>query len=1119
MAGAYRSIYIEFEAGTQKLGKALKSIESEASDVNSQLKEVNKGLKLDPENTELTAKKFTLLNEGIKNTESRLALLRKAQAEYNEELKKADPKSAEYADMTAKMESLNKEIERSEQRLKNFRKEAAETRKEVGEKLKGAIDDFASTLKPVAAGIGAIITALGGLTVSAASSGDELNTLSKVTGLSVETLQEFQFASKLIDVSTETFSSSLRKLTMNMENAQSGTGSAYEAFSKLNVSVTDSTGALRNNEEVFYDVIDALGRISNETERDALSMEIFGRSAQQLNPLILAGSDALREYGDQAKDMGLVFDGETIDQLQEFNDKLDITKQQFKGMKTIIGAEMTDAFDEAFGGADKLLKLVQQAKADGTLKTIASDVASALEALITILSTAAKVAYALREEITFGVTAFVSYKAAMGINNIVKAVQSALTALKASYAATTAATEADTAAQEANKAARLLNANTIAGLGAAFIALAMKYKSFVDNMNVAPIVKLTAEVEELSQKCKEATEQYNELLSSNQKEIDEISANTEVYSQLALKVEELSEKENLSSVEKKEMLSYIDQLNEKVPGLNLAFDETTNSLNLEKDALDELISSYGSYMEYQARLANGVELRRQQIELQRIYDQQKDEIERLKNEIAALEASWNTSEDVFYGAERWQQLNDSLAILSGNWAGTGSQLRDINDRIEENSRAIQELSEETTAYSDSISEVAESTEKAAESQDKAKSSEDKLANAYNSAKSAVSTYRSELTNLISVLSQVQSGTAYSTAQILDLIDKYPELCNQIQKTADGYTIEEESVKSLAQAKADLLYMETLEQMKLVSSQLGNGGNLTAEERARLNEEYGRLRQQLEAYQTIGRDIANGEYYNGSSGSSSSGTSYSSGTADNTDYYKQEAEEAIASLKHSYEMGQISAEEYYDRLEELNRAYYAGLYEYIDQYRKYEEEVYKGRFKLQEELNKEKQQEISNAKELTDRLRAVREAEAALENARNQKVQTYSSAAGFHAEADAAAVQKANDSLLGSQLSLAEKLEKLGLSGSFQLPGFSALLPDLSSLRLPTSSSTAAASNSTSGQITVNYQAGDIIIQAPVDNSTVSAIRQAADTGMRELFERYLTEFFEKQNIKRMTGGR
>ena len=118
--------------------------------------------------------------------------------------------------------------------------------------------------------------------------------------------------SGLVDVDVSTVASSLKKLTKNMDSARGGTGAAADAFATLGVSVTDINGSLRDNEDVFYDTIDALGKMENETERDALAMAIFGKSATDLNPMIEAGSKQLKAFADEAHEMGYVLDGDAL---------------------------------------------------------------------------------------------------------------------------------------------------------------------------------------------------------------------------------------------------------------------------------------------------------------------------------------------------------------------------------------------------------------------------------------------------------------------------------------------------------------------------------------------------------------------------------------------------------------------------------------------------------------------------------------------------------------------------------------------------------------------------------------------------------------------------------------
>lgn len=185
------------------------------------------------------------------------------------------------------------------------------------------------------AAVGAV-TAIGGMTVKAAESADEINTLAKQTGLSTEQIQKFQFASEQIDVSMDTLTGSMAKLTKNMGTAQKGTGDAAKAFEALGISITDSNGELRNNQDVFNETINALGKMENETQRDAYAMQIFGRSAQDLNPLILGGADALLELGEQAEKAGLILEQDALDNINSVADAIDTFKATAKGSGSLF---------------------------------------------------------------------------------------------------------------------------------------------------------------------------------------------------------------------------------------------------------------------------------------------------------------------------------------------------------------------------------------------------------------------------------------------------------------------------------------------------------------------------------------------------------------------------------------------------------------------------------------------------------------------------------------------------------------------------------------------------------------------------------------------------------------
>lgn len=249
-----------------------------------------------------------------------------------EELDKAgvDPTSAAYQrlvqDLNKTETEMNKtqtQIDQNNEKLKHHGQTAEEAHRKHAEAAKKA-EEAVAGLATAVVNVG---VKLGEMVLKAASAADELGTMATKTGLSVAELQKMQYAAESIDVSVETITGSMTKLTKNMSAAASGSKSAQAAFEKLGVAVTNDDGTFRDRNQVFQEAISALGQISDETERDATAMAIFGKSAQELNPLILGGAEALQQLGDHAKQAGLIMSEDDVNALGELNNRFDILKQ------------------------------------------------------------------------------------------------------------------------------------------------------------------------------------------------------------------------------------------------------------------------------------------------------------------------------------------------------------------------------------------------------------------------------------------------------------------------------------------------------------------------------------------------------------------------------------------------------------------------------------------------------------------------------------------------------------------------------------------------------------------------------------------------------------------------
>lgn len=266
--------------------------------------------------------------------------------------------------------------------------------KEMTSTLNGMLKLDAKTLAlalsfaAVTAAVVEVEKALISMTKESAAYADEILTQSAVTGLSTEALQEYQYAAELVDVSLDTLTSSQTKMIRSMDAARRGSKEQAEAFSKLRIGIQNADGTLRDAQEVFGDVIDALGAISNETERDAIAMTIFGRSARDLNPLIKAGSDGLRELTQEAHNVGYVMGDEALDALGAVDDQIQRMNRSNEALKNQIAVGMAPAVENLMKkGTDFFVRLQEAAEGSGILEVFGAllDVVSALEPLFDVL--------------------------------------------------------------------------------------------------------------------------------------------------------------------------------------------------------------------------------------------------------------------------------------------------------------------------------------------------------------------------------------------------------------------------------------------------------------------------------------------------------------------------------------------------------------------------------------------------------------------------------------------------------------------------------------------------------------------------------------------------------------
>lgn len=220
------------------------------------------------------------------------------------------------------------------------------------------------------------------ITKESADYAKEIKTLASVTGQSTEQIQEFQYASEMIGVSYDRVKDSLKEITNKMQEAQNGSEDTAKAFETLGVKLEDTDGNLRSADAVFYDVIDSLGDMRNQAERDALAMDLMSESAQELNPLIEVGSEGLKKYTDEAHEMGYVLDNEAVEALAATDAAQQKLLKTQEAVTKQISAEYAPYMTEALGDTADFIKKIGKAFVDsGIVDKFGSILTSATQIL------------------------------------------------------------------------------------------------------------------------------------------------------------------------------------------------------------------------------------------------------------------------------------------------------------------------------------------------------------------------------------------------------------------------------------------------------------------------------------------------------------------------------------------------------------------------------------------------------------------------------------------------------------------------------------------------------------------------------------------------------------------
>lgn len=208
--------------------------------------------------------------------------------------------------------------------------------------------------------IGTAVGAVTALTSKTMQAGDNIDKMSQKIGMSRKSYQEWDYIMSQNGSSVDSLKMGYKTLANQMEMVTKGNKDSISYFKKLGVSIKDSAGNLKSQDEVFNDTIRALQNIQNPTERAIIGQKLLGKSFLEMKPLLNQSADSVDKLRQKANDLGLVMSDEAIDGAVQLTDTMDTLQRTFGAIGITLGTQFIPIVQNL---ADELIGNLPQIKA------------------------------------------------------------------------------------------------------------------------------------------------------------------------------------------------------------------------------------------------------------------------------------------------------------------------------------------------------------------------------------------------------------------------------------------------------------------------------------------------------------------------------------------------------------------------------------------------------------------------------------------------------------------------------------------------------------------------------------------------------------------------------------
>lgn len=238
-------------------------------------------------------------------------------------------------------------------------KEAKKVRTEINKVAKSLKNDLATAGKAIAIGFGAVTATATVLLNKSVEAGDRIDKMSQKMQMSRKTFQELDYVFSQNGSNVEVMKVGMTKLTKAIEGARTGAKGNVATFKALGISIRDTSGRMKSTETVMFQALAKLQKMPEGARKSALALSLFGKSANELAPLLNGNAKGVDELRKRFNDLSMGMSDAQVDAAVKFKDTMDSIQRSFAGLGNQIGGDLLPVIQQV---ADKLIENLPKIK-------------------------------------------------------------------------------------------------------------------------------------------------------------------------------------------------------------------------------------------------------------------------------------------------------------------------------------------------------------------------------------------------------------------------------------------------------------------------------------------------------------------------------------------------------------------------------------------------------------------------------------------------------------------------------------------------------------------------------------------------------------------------------------